>query len=256
LCHIHVRFRMDLAYILRTPVLVLAGYYVDLRSLHREEKDLTLLFLLYSALYYRDVKNFNLNDHLDRGGVIFFNFQPPKIPFYPLHPYIILSLPTFAMESWDSLPISQSFRQQCHQLLSIFFRELQCSSPWFISIAKPVNGVQGTCLTSLLGLDYEDGVHFLCSIGLLRQGHSRSPNAITIVMAAWDKFIEEELLGDVMETIIKTAVSHTVYYFINYGKKSLLKHHPIDQFNGTISKPSRQISNVHNRQHRFHKKLS
>jgi hypothetical protein len=57
-------------------------------------------------------------------------------------------------------------------------------------------------------------------------------------MAAWDKFVEEELLGDVMETITKTAVSHTtVYYFVNYGKKSLLKHCPIDQFNRTISKP-------------------
>jgi hypothetical protein len=125
-----------------------------------------------------------------------------------------------------------------------------------MSIAKPVNGVQGTCLTSLLGLDYEDGVDLLCLIGLLRRGHSRTPNAITVVMAAWDKFIKEELLGDVMETVTKTAVSHTLYYFINYGKKSLLKHHPIDQFNGTLSKPSRQIANLHNRQRRFHKKLS
>jgi hypothetical protein len=90
----------------------------------------------------------------------------------------------------------------------------------------------------------------------VRRGHSRSPNAITVVMAAWDKFIEEELLKDVMETITKTAVTHTVYYFINYGKKSLLKHHPIDQFNGTLSMPSRQIANLHIQQRRFHKKLS
>jgi hypothetical protein len=73
-------------------------------------------------------------------------------------------------------------------------------------------------------------------------------------MAAWDKFIKEELLGDVMETITKTAVSHTVYYFVNYGKKSLLKHLLVDQVNGNIPKQLKEISSLHHPQCRFHKK--
>jgi hypothetical protein len=116
--------------------------------------------------------------------------------------------------------------------------------------------LQGTCLTSLLGFEHEGGVDFLCSIGLIRRGHSKSPNAVVVLTAAWDKFIEEEMLGDIMETITKTSVSRTKYYFINYGKKTLLKHHPIDQFNGKIPKPSKGIFHLHPRQRKFHKKLS
>jgi hypothetical protein len=64
------------------------------------------------------------------------------------------------------------------------------------------------------------------------------------------------MLGDIMDTITKTSVSRTKYYFINYGKKTLLKHHPIDQFNGKIPKPSKGIFHLHPRQRKFHKKLS
>ncbi len=115
--------------------------------------------------------------------------------------------------------------------------------------------MQGTCLTSLLGFEHEGGVDFLCSIGLLRRGHSKSPNAVVVLTAAWDKFIEEELLGDVMDTITKTSVPRTKYYFVNYGKKSLLKH-PVDQFNGSIPKPSKEIFRLQPQQCKFHKKLS
>jgi hypothetical protein len=33
------------------------------------------------------------------------------------------------------------------------------------------------------------------------------PTAISVVKAEWDKFMEEEELGDIMETITKTSVS-------------------------------------------------
>jgi hypothetical protein len=88
------------------------------------------------------------------------------------------------MDSWDSPSISQSFRQQCRNLLGNFFRDLASSSPWFISVGHPVNGLQGTCLTSLLGFEHEGGVDFLCSIGLIRQGHSKLPNAVGVLTAA------------------------------------------------------------------------
>jgi hypothetical protein len=80
---------MDLAYILCALVLVLAGYYVDLCFLHTEEKDLTLLFLLYSTLYYRYIKIFDLNDHLDRGGEI--SFLASNLPKFPFTHFILTS---------------------------------------------------------------------------------------------------------------------------------------------------------------------
>ena len=124
------------------------------------------------------------------------------------------------MDSWETPPtLTYSFQQQCRRLLGSFFRSLESSVPWFISIGHPVNGIENTCLTHLLGFRHEVGVDFLSSIGLLRRGHSRSPSAITVVNSAWDKFIEEEQLGDIMETITKSTVSCTKYYFINYGKK-------------------------------------
>jgi hypothetical protein len=68
---------------------VLAGYYLDLCSLHTEEKDLTLLFLLYGTLYCRYVKNFDLNDHLNRGGVI--SFLTSNLPKFPFTRFILTS---------------------------------------------------------------------------------------------------------------------------------------------------------------------
>jgi hypothetical protein len=123
------------------------------------------------------------------------------------------------MDSWDPPTITYSFQQQCHQLLGSLFHSLKSSIPWFISTGNPVNGVENTCLTHLLGFNHEVGVDFLCSIRFLRHGHSRSPRATTVVNSAWDKLIEVEQLGDIMETITKSTVSCTKYYFINYGKK-------------------------------------
>jgi len=160
------------------------------------------------------------------------------------------------MDFWDSHSVTQSFKQQCQHLFGDFFCNLENSAPWFLSVGKPVNGVQGTCLTYHLGFDHEKGISFLCSMGLIREVRSRLPNAIVVVTAAWDRFIEKELLGDIMETITKKSVSRIAYYFIHYGKKSLLSHRPIDQFEGKILKPTKGISNLLKHQQRFHKKLS
>ena len=43
-----------------------------------------------------------------------------------------------------------------------------------------------------------------------------------------------------METITKTSVSRIAYYFVHYGKKSLLIYHPIDQFKGMAKYSSQQ----------------
>jgi hypothetical protein len=76
-----------------------------------------------------------------------------------------------------------------------------------------------------------------------------------VVTAAWDRFLEEELVGGIMQTITKPSVSCIACYFVCYGKLSLLSHHPINQFNGNILKPTKGISNLIQHQHRFHKKM-
>jgi hypothetical protein len=159
------------------------------------------------------------------------------------------------MDFWGT-KVSQSFRQQCQHLLGIFFRDLEKSGPWFVSVGNPVDGVPSSCLTFLLGFHHEEGINFLCSLGLLKRGHSRSPDAISVVQKAWDRFVDEELLGDIMEYITKTTVGDTLHYFIHYGKKSLLKHIPIEQFNGDVTQPIKAISNLKRRQSQFHQSLS
>lgn len=76
-----------------------------------------------------------------------------------------------------------------------------------------------------------------------------------MVSSAWDKFLDEELLGDTMETITKTSVGTSLYYFVHYGKKSLLTHIPGEQFDGSVSKSLKGLHLKH-RQRRFQKKLS
>jgi len=41
-----------------------------------------------------------------------------------------------------------------------------------------------------------------------------------VVSGAWDKFLHEEVLGNMMETITKTSVGATLYNFVHYGKRS------------------------------------
>jgi hypothetical protein len=66
-----------------------------------------------------------------------------------------------------------------------------------------------------------------------------------VAAAAWDRFIEEELLGDIMKTITKTSVSCIAYYFAHDSKQSLLSHCPIDQFDGNILKLTKGIFKPH-----------
>jgi hypothetical protein len=108
---------------------------------------------------------------------------------------------------------------------------------------------------SLLGFDREKGISFLSSHGLVKRGHSRNPQAISVVAGAWDKFLNEELLRGMMETITKTTVGNSLYYFIHYGKKALLTHIPGDQFNGQVSRSQKGLYLKH-RQRKFQKKLS
>ncbi len=91
---------------------------------------------------------------------------------------------------------------------------------------------------------------------LVHLHYSRLPSANTVVNSSWDKFIAEEQVGDIIETITKSFVSRTKYYFINYKKILLLSHCPIDQFNVVMLRPSRGILDLPARQCRFHKKLS
>jgi hypothetical protein len=82
------------------------------------------------------------------------------------------------MDLWET-PVSLCFKQQCQHLLGDFFRSLENAAPWFVSLGKPVNEEEGTCLYSLLGFEYEKGISFVYSIGLIKKGHSRNPEAIS-----------------------------------------------------------------------------
>jgi len=116
----------------------------------------------------------------------------------------------FAMDLWET-PVSLCFKQQYQYLLGDFFQSLENAAPWFVSLGKPVNEEEGTCLYSLLGFEREKGISFLSSIGLIKKGHSRNPEAISVVSGARDEFLHEEVLGKMMETITKTSAGATLY---------------------------------------------
>jgi hypothetical protein len=77
---------------------------------------------------------------------------------------------------------------------------------WRFSTAKPVNGIEETHLTYLLGFDEDAGIDFLCMTCLIKHGHSQNQLAATVVTAEWDKFIDEQNLTDIMETINKISI--------------------------------------------------
>ncbi len=89
-----------------------------------------------------------------------------------------------------------------------------------------------TCLTHFLGFDHSVGIEFLYLTGLLKIGNSRNPQATVVIQSEWEKFIVEEHLFDLVETLNRTAVSGKRYYFVHFGLKENLQHRPIDQFNG------------------------
>jgi hypothetical protein len=74
-------------------------------------------------------------------------------------------------------------------------------------LTKAVNDDDKTWLNCLLGFDQAISVEFLISAGLIKVGHSRNPTAVIVVKSEWDKFILEEKVGDLMETVNKTSIS-------------------------------------------------
>ncbi len=65
----------------------------------------------------------------------------------------------------------------------------------------PVKNDESTYLTYLLGPKHSVGIEFLCSAGFLKVGHSRNPNATVVVTSEWEKFIVEEQLADLVESV-------------------------------------------------------
>jgi len=58
-----------------------------------------------------------------------------------------------------------------------------------------------------------------------------------------------------METITKTSVGATFYYFVHYSKKSALMLIPGNQFNGKVLKSLKGLY-LKDRQRKFQRKLS
>jgi hypothetical protein len=103
---------------------------------------------------------------------------------------------------------------------------------------------------SLTTLD--SNIQFLCSTGLLKVGNSRNPNATVVVKAEWDKFINEQGLSSLLEPINQTSISNKRHYFIHFGRREKLAHHPIDQLKGIQRKRIRIVDC----QCKFHKQIS
>ena len=118
------------------------------------------------------------------------------------------------MEARDFASKSRSLRRRCRKLLGNFFREVQNEHPWWVSLHAPVNGEMQTCLTHFLGFQHSVGVEFLCTTGLLKVGNSRNPHSTVVVPNEWEKFIIEERISEIVETINITAVAGKRYYFI------------------------------------------
>jgi hypothetical protein len=149
---------------------------------------------------------------------------------------------------------SHSFRHGCRQLLGDFFRAIQHKEAWYISILNPVDGLDHTCLTYLLGFQGDVGVDFLCSTGLVKKGYSMNPDAFVVVKGEWDKFIHEQSIEDIAEPITHTTITKKKHWFINIGRKEKLQQIALDQFNGRklLVKPLEMVSF----QKKFHKQLA
>jgi hypothetical protein len=73
-----------------------------------------------------------------------------------------------------------------------------------------------------------------------------------VVKAEWDKFINEQKLSSFIEPINQTSMSNKRHYFIHFGRKKKLTHHPIDQLKGMQRKKIKLV----NHQCKFQKQLS
>ena len=158
------------------------------------------------------------------------------------------------MDSRRNTPNTYSFRQQNRQILGSFLRSLEHLDPWWVSIISPVNGDYSTTLTSILGYEHNVGLEFLVGTGLIKRVSQVTPS-YAVVQAEWDRFIVEEKLQEIMETVNRTSVMRSKYYFINYGKKNKLNHRPIDQFDAKHAIKARQLFII-NRQQKFYHQVS
>ncbi len=73
---------------------------------------------------------------------------------------------------------------------------MQHKETWYISILKPVNGLD-TCLTYLLRFQHDVSLDFLCSTGLGKKGYNVNPDAYVVVKGEWDKFIYKQSNEDI-----------------------------------------------------------
>jgi hypothetical protein len=137
------------------------------------------------------------------------------------------------MDFRGNIPNTYSFCQQNHQILSFFLRSLEHLDPWWVSIISPVSGDHSTTITSILGYEHKVGLEFRVGAGLLKRVNQDKPSYL-VIQAEWDKFSIEQKLQDIMETVNWSSIMHSKDYFISYGKKNKLKHHPINQFDQNI----------------------
>jgi hypothetical protein len=90
------------------------------------------------------------------------------------------------MDARNPAAMTRRICQKNRELLGIFFCSLQVYQPRWLSIINPVDGLKESCLTSLLGFNYEVGLEFLYSTGLAKKGSSRNPLAPIVVSMEWD----------------------------------------------------------------------
>ncbi len=63
-------------------------------------------------------------------------------------------------------------------------------------------------LTYLLGVEHQVGLEFLCSTEQLKCGTTKNAQPFSVVKAEWDKFIMEENLDEILETVNRTSLHH------------------------------------------------
>lgn len=73
----------------------------------------------------------------------------------------------------------------------------------------PVNSDHLTTLSSVLGFEHHIGLQFLAGTGLIKL-HDEKTQSYSVVQAEWEKFILEEDLGDIMESVNRTTVNTDV----------------------------------------------
>jgi hypothetical protein len=66
---------------------------------------------------------------------------------------------------------------------------------------SPVNGDNSTTLTSFLGFEHQVGLQFLVGTSLIKRSSGEQPSYL-VVQKEWERFILEEKLQDIMESVL------------------------------------------------------